>query len=182
MRWYYFLPVLAFIGLLGLFATSLMHAVVAPPGTEPSTLVDRPAPQIALPALDAKTQPFLTRDLAAGHVTVLNVWASWCVPCRAEAPALAQLARVKDIALYGLVYKDSAARARRYLNETGNPYSRIVLDRDGLAGIGWGVTGVPETFVVDGRGIVRLHYAGPLVGGALEDTVLPAIARARHEG
>src|SRR5208283_407773 len=130
----------------------------------------------------AKATAFAPQDLAAGHVTVLNVWASWCVPCRAEAPALAELAARKGVALYGLVYKDTPAKARTFLDETGDPYQRIDLDRDGEAGIEWGVAGVPETFVIDGKGIVRLRYAGPLVGSAFGEILLPAIERARREG
>lgn len=182
MRWYYFLPALLFVGLIAVFASSLMHARSDATGVAPSALLDQPAPRLALPALDAEAQAFSPADLAAGHVTVVNVWASWCVPCRAEAPALAQLAADKGFALYGLVYKDSPAKARQFLDENGDPYARIDLDRDGEAGIDWGVTGVPETFVVDGKGIVRLRFAGPLVGSALSEILLPAIARARRDG
>lgn len=182
MRWYYFLPVLLFVGLVAVFGASLVRSGSTPQELQAATLVGKPAPQFSLPALDAATQAFAPRDLAAGHVTILNVWASWCVPCRAEAPGLAQLATLKGVALYGLVYKDTSAKARGFLDETGNPYSRIDIDRDGLAGIEWGLTGVPETYVIDGHGIVRLHYAGPLVGDALDQIVLPAIAKAQQDG
>jgi cytochrome c biogenesis protein CcmG/thiol:disulfide interchange protein DsbE len=180
MRWYYFLPVVVFIGLIAVFGISLVR--YSDSSNAPSALLDKPAPQFLLPTLDAKTAAFVPRDLASGHVTVLNVWASWCVPCRAEAPALAELAALKDVSLYGLVYKDTAAKARNFLDETGNPYRRIDLDADGQAGIAWGITGVPETFVIDGQGIVRLRYAGPLVGSALTEIVLPAIEKAEHGG
>lgn len=178
MRWFYFLPAFLFLGLVAVFVTSLVRYPDAT--TSPSPLVDKPAPHLTLPTLDAKSAAFAPADLSAGHVTVLNVWASWCVPCRAEAPALAQLAARKNVALYGLVYKDSPAKARAFLDEAGNPYRRIDLDADGRAGIEWGITGVPETFVIDGNGIVRLRYAGPIVGNALSDVVLPAISRAEH--
>ena len=178
MRWFYFLPAILFVGLVAVFALSLVH--YSPTG--PSPLLDKPAPGLTLPRLDAKATAFGPKDLAAGHVTVLNVWASWCVPCRAEAPALEELAARKDVALYGLVYKDAPVKARAFLDETGNPYRRIDLDADGRAGIEWGITGVPETFVIDGHGIVRMHYAGPLVGSALTEIVLPAIARAQNQG
>jgi cytochrome c biogenesis protein CcmG, thiol:disulfide interchange protein DsbE len=181
MRWVYFIPTILFFALVGLLGWNLIQSRDVPQDQQPSALLDKPAPRLALPPLDAKTDAFGARDLASGHVTVLNVWASWCVPCRAEAPALAQLAGVKGIALYGLVYKDTPAKARAYLDETGNPYARIDLDGDGEAGIDWGVTGVPETFVIDGKGIVRLRYAGPLVGSALSEIVLPAIARAQKD-
>ncbi|HEY6577708.1 MAG TPA: DsbE family thiol:disulfide interchange protein, partial [Rhizomicrobium sp.] len=145
----------------------------------PSALVDRPAPATKLPPLDSAAVAFGTADLKAGHVSVLNVWASWCVPCRAETPALAALSRQKGVALYGMVYEDRAAAARAFLDEVGNPFSRVDLDRDGRAGIEWGIYGVPETFIIDGKGIVRLRYAGPIVGDALYRVILPAIDRAR---
>ncbi|HEY1613630.1 MAG TPA: DsbE family thiol:disulfide interchange protein [Rhizomicrobium sp.] len=178
-RLVYFVPALIFVALAIMFFRSLSGP---PPDQLPSALIDKPAPDVALPPLDASARAFATADLRAGHVTVLNVWASWCVPCRAEAPALAALAARKDFALYGLVYKDKPASARGYLGEVGNPFSRIDLDADGRAGIEWGIYGVPETFVIDGRGIVRFRYAGPIVGNALETEILPAIVRARFSG
>jgi cytochrome c biogenesis protein CcmG/thiol:disulfide interchange protein DsbE len=181
-RWLYLLPALAFAALLAVFAKSLLRSSSEPPDMLPSALIDKPAPRVALPALDEKSSAFAPGDLAAGHVTVVNVWASWCVPCREESPGLARIAAMKDVALYGLVWKDTPAKARGFLNELGDPYHRIDLDRDGRAGIEWGVSGVPETFVIDGRGIVRLRYAGPLVGSALDAIVLPAIVRARQAG
>jgi cytochrome c biogenesis protein CcmG/thiol:disulfide interchange protein DsbE len=172
----YILPVLAFVGLAYLFFRSLNGS---PPDELPSALVGKPAPVTNLPALDGATKAFDTADLRNGHVTVLNVWASWCVPCRAEAPALATLSQLKDVALYGMVYEDKAPAAREFLKESGNPFKRIDLDRDGRAGIEWGIYGVPETFIIDAKGIVRLRYAGPIVGNTLNTVILPAIAQAR---
>ncbi len=178
-RLLYLVPALIFVGLALVF----FHSLSGPPPDElPSALIDKPAPALVLPPLDAGAKAFMPADLRAGRVTVLNVWASWCVPCRAEAPALAALAARKDIVLYGLVYKDKAASARAYLNDVGDPFSRIDLDADGHAGIEWGIYGVPETFVIDGKGIVRFRYAGPIVGNALETDILPAIARAQAAG
>ncbi len=182
MRWLYVLPGLAFAALVVVFVNDLLRSVGTPSEMSPSAPIDKPAPMLELPALDAKTQAFAPKDLASGHVTVLNVWASWCVPCRAEAPALLRLAQIKGVALYGLVYKDTPAHARAFVDEIGAPYQRLDLDNDGRAAIEWGVYGVPETFVIDGQGIVRLRYPGPLVGNALADIVLPAIARARRQG
>lgn len=182
MRWLYALPALGFAALVGIFVSSLIRSLDTPPDMLPSALIDKPAPAVDLPALDPKAQAFATKDLAAGHVTILNVWASWCIPCRVEAPALTQLAQLKGVALYGLVYKDTPGKARAFLDDNGNPYQRIDLDNDGRAGIDWGVYGVPETFVIDGKGIIRLRFPGPLVGSALTDIVLPAIERARHDG
>jgi len=118
--------------------------------------------------------------LRAGHVSIVNVFASWCAPCREEAPALHALSELKGVALYGMVQKDTPAKARAFLADVGNPYSRIDLDADGRASIEWGVYGVPETFVVDGHGVVRLRYAGPLTADALQSTILPAIESAQQ--
>ncbi|MGH6870753.1 MAG: DsbE family thiol:disulfide interchange protein [Rhizomicrobium sp.] len=178
-RLIYILPAALFIALAIAFYVSLAGP---PPGDLPSVLVDKPAPGIDLPPLDAADRSFTRADLARGHVVVLNVFASWCVPCRAEAPALAQIKAMKDVTLYGMVWKDSASKARAFLDDVGDPYARIDLDETGRTGIDWGVYGVPETFVIDGAGIVRLRYAGPLVGDALTNILLPAIAQARTGG
>ncbi|HEY4115890.1 MAG TPA: DsbE family thiol:disulfide interchange protein [Rhizomicrobium sp.] len=175
-RLIYIVPVLAFGGL----AYLLFHSLSAPPPDElPSTLIGKPAPPLSLPPLDAKAKGFSRDDLAAGHVTVLNVWASWCVPCREEAPALVQLAQEKGVQLDGLVYKDKAAKARAFLDEAGDPFARIDADANGRAAIDWGVYDVPETFVIDGHGIVRLRYSGPITPDVLSSTILPAIESAR---
>ncbi len=172
----YIVPVILFAGL----AFFLFHSLVAPPpGDLPSALIGKPAPDVVSPPLDAKAQGFGPSDFK-GHVTVLNVFASWCVPCRAEAPVLATLSNTKDVSLYGLVYKDTPQKARAFLNEVGNPYARIGLDSSGEAGIEWGIYGVPETFVIDARGIVRLRYAGPLTPDVLTSQILPAIEQAQQ--
>ncbi len=174
----YLLPVLAF----AVLAYVLFDSLIAPPPSElPSMLVDRPAPDLALPALDAKARRFTRADLAKGHVTVVNVFASWCIPCREEAPGLAALKGMDGITLYGVAWKDKAAAARAFLSDVGDPYAAVDLDEDGGTGIDWGVYGVPETFVIDGKGIVRLRLAEPLVGDALQQFVLPAIAKAKAE-
>ncbi len=174
-RLVYVLPVLLFLVLAFFFARSL----IAPaPDALPSALIDKPAPRVVLPPLDAATPGFNPGDLRSGHVTVVNVWASWCIPCRQEAPVLDTLAKEHGFQLFGLVYKDKPDKAREFLNEVGNPFSRIVLDRDGRAGIEWGVYGVPETFIVDGRGIVRERFVGPITPETLASDVLPAIQHA----
>jgi cytochrome c biogenesis protein CcmG/thiol:disulfide interchange protein DsbE len=177
-RLLYIVPVLAF----AVLAFVLFRSLIGPPPDElPSMVVNKPVPRDVLPALPG-AQGFVPADFAKGQVTVLNVFASWCVPCRVEAPGLAVIKGMKGIALYGMVTMDNAKNARAFLSQFGDPYSRIDLDADGHGGIDWGVYGVPETFVVDGRGVVRLRYAGPLVGDALTNIVLPAIERARHDG
>jgi cytochrome c biogenesis protein CcmG/thiol:disulfide interchange protein DsbE len=175
-RLLYILPALAFVALAYVLYDGLRGP---PPGELPSMLVDRPAPVLSLPALDAKAKRFDRSDLAKGHVTIVNMFASWCVPCRQEAPALAALQAMPGVTLYGVVWKDKAANARAFLDQLGDPYAAIDLDADGRAGIDWGVYGVPETFVIDGNGIVRLRLAEPLVGDTMSQFVLPAIERAR---
>jgi len=171
----YALPAVAFVILAAFFMFSLIRPA---PETLPSALVDKPAPELVLPPLDGSTTGFGPKDLKSGHVTVINVWASWCIPCRAEAPALAALSKKTGIALFGLVYEDSRSKARAFLNEVGNPFSRIGFDSDGRAAIEWGVYGVPETFIVDGKGIVRERFVGPITDDTLHNDILPAIARA----
>ena len=177
-RLVYILPVLAFLALAYVLFDSL---IAPPPGELPSALVGKPVPPVTLPALDAQTQGFGPRDLARGKVTVVNVFASWCVPCRSEAPVLQSLAQSEGVTLYGFVYKDKSAVARAFLKEVGNPFSRIGLDADGRAGIEWGVYGVPETYVVDGRGIVHERFVGELTPDIVSSRLLPAIAAAAKE-
>lgn len=172
----YILPALAFAVLAVFMFRSLTEP---PPDQLPSALIGKPAPRIDLPPLDSATQGFGPHELAAGHVTVINVFASWCLPCHSEAPVLATLAGARDFAFYGLVQKDTPAKIRAFLAENGNPFDRIALDADGRASIEWGVYGVPETYVVDGRGIVRARIVGEITRRVLKDDLLPAIAAAR---
>ena len=176
-RLVYLVPVALFAALSLVLYFSLRSL---PPNELPSPLVGHPAPPLALPALDAQTAPFGRSDLAAGHVTIVNVWASWCAPCREEAPVLAGLDGLDGVVLYGLVYKDKPDKARGFLSELGNPFARIDLDADGRAGIEWGVYDVPETFVIDGKGIVRLRYSGPITPDVLSQVLLPAVEAARQ--
>jgi cytochrome c biogenesis protein CcmG/thiol:disulfide interchange protein DsbE len=175
-RLLYILPVGAFLAL----AFVLFRGLLAPPpGELPSMLIGKPAPHLQLPALMASVPSFGAKDLADGHVTVLNFWASWCVPCHEDAPALAALSTFKGFRLYGLAYKDTPAKARAFLADTGNPFRRIALDQSGRAGIEWGIYGVPETFVIDGHGIIRARIVGPLTEDAVQNKLLPAIRAAQ---
>ena len=163
-RLIYIVPVLVFFGIAFFFFAGLRERAQVAPDELPSMLVGKPAPFTPLPALDAQAQGFSPADLrSGGHVTVLNVFASWCAPCREEAPALAALSRLKGVSLYGMVQKDTPAKARAFLADVGNPYSRIVLDADGRASIEWGVYGLPETFIIDRAGVIRA--GGPLIAG-----------------
>jgi len=174
-RLIYILPVIAFAA-LAWFLFEGLHA--PPPGDLPSVLIDKEAPALTLPALDTATQGFGPKDLASGHVTVVNVFASWCVPCRAEAPQLAQLGRARGVKLYGMVWKDTQRKARAFLDDVGNPYARIGFDGEGRAGIEWGVYRVPETYVIDRHGVIRERFVGPITPDSLVLDILPAIAGA----
>ncbi len=175
-RLLYVMPALAFVVL----AVILFRSLNAPPPSElASAMIGKPVPKLDLPPLDATAQGFGPGALQ-GHVTVVNVFASWCAPCRSEAPVLAALADSHEAALYGLVQKDQPAKVRAFLAEVGNPFQRIALDADGRASIEWGVYGVPETFVVDAHGVIRARFVGEITPQILTHDLLPAIAAARR--
>lgn len=172
----YVLPALAF----GLLAFFLFRSLSAPaPDIIPSALINKPVPQVSLPALDAQTRGFGPKDLASGKVILVNVFSSTCIPCRLEAPMLDRLAQEPGMTLYGFVWKDKAENARAFLNEVGNPFTRIGLDSDGRAGLEWGIYGWPETYVVDGHGIIRLKIVGPLTDDIVQKELMPIIAKAQ---
>jgi len=172
-RFLLLIPAVLFAGLVWLFYAGLSGP---PPSVLPSPLVGKPAPDFTLPALSGGG--FARADLATGHATIVNFWASWCAPCRVEHPLLEALAARGDIRLYGVAWKNKPELARGFLDELGNPFARVDLDETGRMGIDWGVAGVPETFVVDGQGIIRAHYAGPLTPEIVSQIILPALVRA----
>ncbi|MGI9416156.1 MAG: DsbE family thiol:disulfide interchange protein [Hyphomicrobiales bacterium] len=175
------LPLVVFAALATVFYFGLYRG---DPSHIPSALIGKPSPEFELAALedlkaDGKPVPGLTSgDLSKGRVTLVNVWASWCGPCRLEHPVLMQLAERGGVDVVGINYKDSAGNARRFLGQLGNPYKAVGVDRSGKAAIDWGVHGVPETFVVDGKGVVVFKYIGPLSEGAVREKLLPAIEQA----
>jgi cytochrome c biogenesis protein CcmG/thiol:disulfide interchange protein DsbE len=171
-RGIYVLPIAGFALLAFFLFRSLWSP---PPDIIPSALLDKPAPHLVLPALDDQTTAFTPADLAAGHVTVVNIFASWCIPCRTEAPALMALSRVPGVVLVGMTQKDKPEATRAFLDEVGNPFAKIARDDDGRASIEWGVYGVPETYVVDGKGVLRFKYVGGLTDQVLQQQILPAI-------
>ena len=176
-RWITLIPVAAF----AVLAFFLFKSLWAPePSIVPSALINKPAPRLVLPGLDAQSAAFTPADLTNNHVSVVNVFASWCAPCRLEAVQLAALAKLPGVAVYGLAQKDKPAATRAFLDEVGNPFARIARDDDGSASIEWGVYGVPETYVVDGKGIIRLKYIGQLTDAALAEQLVPAIQAAQH--
>ncbi|MGA0533148.1 DsbE family thiol:disulfide interchange protein [Hansschlegelia sp. KR7-227] len=175
------LPVLLFVALAALLYGRLFSG---DPAALPSALIGRPAPDVALPPLerltgDAGAVPGFSRaDLAAGEVTVVNVFASWCAPCRIEHPLLMTL-KDKGVRLFGINYKDDPENARRFLGGLGNPFAKVGVDPSGRAAIDWGVYGVPETFVVDGQGRIAFKFVGPLTDEAMTKTLLPEIEKAK---
>jgi cytochrome c biogenesis protein CcmG/thiol:disulfide interchange protein DsbE len=172
-RLIFLVPILVFMGLAVLFWAGLNGGS---PTYVPSGMVGKAAPDITLPPLDAEAQNFTRAELADGRPTIVNFWASWCAPCRVEHSTLEALAAGGGVALYGVDYKDDPRAARGFLKELGNPFGKINTDREGRVAIDWGVTGVPETFVVDGNGVIRVHYAGPLTQDVLQRLILPAMA------
>lgn len=170
-RLLYVLPLAVFAVLAVYFALGLGMD----PKIIPSALIDKPVPQFTLPPIEGRAgRGFSDADLKNG-VSVVNVFASWCIPCKAEHPFITRLAGMGVATVYGLNYKNEAADALRWLADLGDPYDEIGADRDGRVGIDWGVYGVPETFIVDAKGRIRHKHVGPLTQKALEGEVLPII-------
>jgi cytochrome c biogenesis protein CcmG/thiol:disulfide interchange protein DsbE len=174
------LPLVAFLGLAALFFVRLG---AGDPSQLPSALIGRPAPKTDLPPLagltrDGKAVPGLSNATFAGAVTLVNVWASWCVPCADEVPLLDQLSKDKRIQLVGINYKDAPDNARRFLNRFGNPFAAAGADENGRDAIDWGVYGVPETFVVGRDGHIAYKLVGPITAENLVKVLEPEIAKA----
>jgi len=144
------------------------------PREVPSPLIGKPAPQFVLSTLEDAGRKLTPRDLS-GQAWVLNVFASWCGPCRDEHPLITDLAKRTSTPIYGLNYKDQQANAERWLKQFGNPYKSVLVDRDGRAGIDYGVYGVPETFVIDKNGVVRYKKVGPLTPDVISTKILPLL-------
>jgi len=169
----YFLPVALFAILAGYFALSLRPG--RDPQLLPSAMIDKPAPVIDLAALDGGAR--VTNGAFGGQVTLINFFASWCVPCRAEHPMLMRMASQEKIPIVGIDYEDTPDRARHLLDELGNPYRSTGIDQDGRLGIEFGVYGVPETYVIDKGGRIRFKQVGPISADVLEGTLLPMIKK-----
>ena len=172
------LPLIVFLALAALLYVRLSAGDAS---KLPSALVGHPAPPLALKTLDGASLG--DADLRAGKVTVVNVFGSWCEPCHFEHPllnALAATPEVKDgkVRLIGMAQKDSPENVRRFLGVSGDPYSAVLLDPDGRAGIDWGVYGVPETYVVKGDGTIAYKFIGPLSEETLKTVLLPQIRKA----
>jgi cytochrome c biogenesis protein CcmG, thiol:disulfide interchange protein DsbE len=162
---------LALFLLVGLF---LAIGLTRDPSTLPSALVGKPAPEFALPPLEGRDQHGFGRADLGGKPMLVNVFASWCVPCRIEHPTVSRLAE-QGVTVQGINYKDQPADAKAWLAELGDPFQHVGADRDGRVGIDWGVYGVPETYVVDKDGRIAYRHVGPLQAGDLERTILPLL-------
>ena len=166
----FLIPLALFLIAVGFLAKGLF----LDPHEVPSPLVGKPAPQFKAPILDAAGKTFNTDDLK-GQVWLLNVWASWCAACREEHPLLMAMEKTKQIATYGLDYKDTDAEALAVLMEHGNPYRAVATDADGKIGIDYGVYGVPETYVIDKAGVIRYKQIGPITEEILLTKIAPLI-------
>ena len=174
------LPLIAFLALAALF---LYRLGTGDPSRLPSALIGRPAPDTPLPPLaglvrDGMTIPGIATGDFKGAVTLVNVWASWCVPCHEEAPLLMQLAEDKRLRLVGINYKDQPENARRFIGRYGNPFAAVGTDANGRASIDWGVYGVPENFLVGRDGRIAFKLVGPITAANLETVLKPQIEKA----
>ena len=174
------LPLIVFLALAVLF---LYRLGSGDPNLLPSALIGRPVPQTELPPLagverDGKPVPGLDSNTFKGSVTLLNVWASWCVPCHDEVPFLATLGKDKRIQLVSINYKDTPDNARRFLNRYGNPFAATGRDESGRASIDWGVYGVPETYLVGRDGRIAYKLVGPITADNIKSTLEPEIQKA----
>lgn len=147
----------------------------------PSTLVGKAVPVFELPPIEGRAEGLSSGDLM-GQVSIVNVWASWCVPCRVEMPLLNELAARDTVAIFGINYKDDPKEALAFLDELGDPYTRIGADRAGRVAIDWGVYGLPETFVIDAEGRIAYKHIGPFNRQSLEANILPVVRRLQEGG
>lgn len=170
-------PLAVFVAIAGVFFWGLDPG--RDPRYVPTTMLEKEIPAFEYPAVEGLDRAgFSNADLGDGEITVVNFFASWCVPCRIEHPLLERLAKDEGLRLYGVSHRDKAADALRFLKELGNPYHRVGAD-PGRGAIDWGVYGLPETFIVDGAGKIRYHHRGPLTEKLLQIEFLPIIEALR---
>jgi cytochrome c biogenesis protein CcmG/thiol:disulfide interchange protein DsbE len=182
--WLMALPLIVFVALAAIFWFRLGSG---DPSRIPSALIGRPAPSTALNPLegllnDGVQVPGLDPAAFKGKVSVVNVWASWCVPCHEEAPLLTELGRDKRLQLVGINYKDMPDNARRFLGRYGNPFNIVGVDGNGRAAIDWGVYGVPETFIVGREGTIVYKMIGPVTPENIESVLKPEIEKTLKAG
>ena len=147
----------------------------------PSALLGQSVPEFSLPPVGGRGEGLSSDDLR-GEVSLVNVWASWCAPCREEMPLLVELARSGTVKVHGINYKDDPEAALAFLDELGNPFARLGADPTGRVGLDWGVYGLPETFVVDAEGRIAYKHVGPFDRQTLQERILPVVVRLQAEG
>jgi cytochrome c biogenesis protein CcmG, thiol:disulfide interchange protein DsbE len=170
--WMALLPVAVFAVIGGAFYWGLFNN----DDGLPSALIGKPVPEFELPPIEGRSDGLSTANLK-GQVSIVNVWASWCVPCRVEMPLLNELAARDEVAIFGINYKDRPTEALAFLGELGDPYDRIGADSTGRVAIDWGVYGLPETFVIDADGRIAYKHIGPFNRRSLEEDILPVVRR-----
>jgi cytochrome c biogenesis protein CcmG, thiol:disulfide interchange protein DsbE len=168
----FIVPLVAFVALAAILAIALNRD----PHEVPSPLIGKPAPAFALPRLDDPGTTIALADLR-GKVWMLNVWASWCGPCREEHPVLVEFAKKGLVPIYGLNYKDQRDQATAWLSRGGDPYQASLFDGEGRVGIDFGVYGVPETFIIDKNGTIRMKHVGPLTPEVIATEIEPLVKR-----
>ncbi len=177
------LPLVLFLSMAFIFYKQLISGI--DPNKLPSVLIGKPAPAFPGEILqglkkDGVQIPAISDEIIAGKVALVNVWASWCVPCRVEHPVLSKFAKEnKDVPLVGINYKDKNPNALRFLGALGNPYAAVSIDPTGAASIDWGVYGIPETFIVDKTGVIIHKHVGPISQKVLETKLIPIINAAK---
>lgn len=174
-RFAFYIPIFIFTGAIIYMAVGL----TLDPQKLPSMLIDKPVPEFDLPPIEGSQEGFSSKDLL-GHVSMINIWGSWCVSCIYEHPLLMEIARLDLVPIYGLDWKDPPGAGMKWLNEEGNPYTLIGDDADGRVAIDFGVTGAPETFIVDREGRIRYKYIGPITVEDWKETIYPLIQELRQ--
>lgn len=176
LRWIFLLPFFIFAGLVVFFWRGLSIN----PQLVPSTFINKPVPNFDLPMLHSP-QEFLNQKIFQGHISLLNVFASWCSSCAMEHPFLVDIAQKQHVLIYGLDYKDNREAALLYLKKYANPYQLVLFDGSGQAAIDWGVYGTPETFIIDSQGIIRYKQIGMLTDEIWQTKMLPLIMKLEKE-
>jgi len=171
------IPLLIF----GVIAAFLFKGLNMNPREIPSPLIGKSVPEFSLPLLEQPETQITDKDLL-GKPYLLNVWATWCVSCRAEHETLVQLARTGKVDIYGLNWKDESFKAQAWLRQLGNPYVANIFDEKGCTAIDLGVYGAPETFVVDSKGVIQYKHAGPVTPQLVTETLLPLVEKLKQEG
>ncbi len=179
------IPLAVFLALAAVFMIQLMSGKDT--SILPSALIGKRAPELALAALDGavlggKPVPALTTDAIKGRLTLVNVWASWCIPCRQEHPIVLGLSRDDRLNVVGINYKDRNDAALGFLGELGNPFKAIGVDPKGAAAIDWGVYGIPESFLVSPDGVILYKHVGPFDDNSVQNELLPAVEKALRKG